>query len=172
MALIWPLPVTVPHFLVGYVCLTFRSCWSGVPAGFRVKKTGSILSIDFSLSLKLMLYSFQPANQSECRRIILHWATHLQQGCTEKAWKLSERGGTSRNPVHFLFFVLLPMHITRSHFLSCSTQCRVSLMVGTTRAQVVSLLQIFFRSIYLSASDGHFADDTNQYWLVDGSKPT
>ena len=29
-----------------------------------------------------------------------------------------------------------------------------------------------FRSIYLSASDSHFADDTNQYWLVDGSKPT
>ena len=30
----------------------------------------------------------------------------------------------------------------------------------------------FFLSIYLPASDGHFADDTNQYWLVDGSKPT
>ena len=28
----------------------------------------------------------------------------------------------------------------------------------------------FFRSIYLPAGDGHFADDTNQYRLVDGSE--
>ena len=30
----------------------------------------------------------------------------------------------------------------------------------------------FFISIYLPASDGHFTDDTNQYLLIDGSKPT
>ena len=45
-------------------------------------------------------------------------------------------------------------------------------MVGTSRAQVVSPLQTFFQLIFLPASDGHFADDTNQYWLVDGSEPT
>ena len=30
----------------------------------------------------------------------------------------------------------------------------------------------FFRLIFLPASDSHFADDTNQYRLVDGSEPT
>ena len=38
-------------------------------------KTGSILLIDFPLPKKLTLCSFQPANQRECRWIILLWAT-------------------------------------------------------------------------------------------------
>jgi hypothetical protein len=45
-------------------------------------------------------------------------------------------------------------------------------MAGTSRAQVISLLQTPFRSIFFPASDGHFADDTNQYRLVDECKPT
>jgi len=69
-------------------CLTFHSCWSGVPVWFQFNKTGSILSIDFSLSSKLMLYSFHPANQRECTWIILLWVTHLQQGCKERCGSL------------------------------------------------------------------------------------
>ena len=50
MALIWPISVTVPFLCWSVmICLTFRSCYAGVPVGFQFK-TGSILLIDFPLS--------------------------------------------------------------------------------------------------------------------------
>ena len=43
-------------------------------------------------------------------------------------------------------------------------------MVGTCRAQVVSLLQTFFLSISLLASDGPLVDDmTSTGWLMKAS---
>ena len=64
-----------------------------------------------------------------------------QQGCREKDWRLKEHIQIS-SP--FLCFVLLPQLISCRHFLSCLMQCWVYLMVGTCRAQVISLLQSFF----------------------------
>ena len=139
---------------------------------FRFNKTGSILSIDFSFPLKLMLCSFQPANQSECGQIILLWEAHLQQGCREKAWKISKTRGHFQKSSAFLdlcssseAYSLFTFSVMFDAMPGIFDGGHLSSSGGLSFAD-------FFRSIYLPASDGHFADDTNQYRLVDGSKPT
>ena len=147
------------------ICLTFRSCYAGDP----VKKVGVFFSL---ISHYLRNIRFVPsslrtklnADGSFCS------GQRQQQGCREKEWRLSERVVTSRYPVHFFasfyFLSLLLVHI--SCYVRC--KCRVYSMVGTCRAQVISLLQTFFRSISLLASDGPLVDDmTSTGWLMKAS---
>ena len=102
----------------------------------------------------------------------MHWAIPLQQGCTEKAWKISKTRGHFQKSSAFL-----DLCSSSSDYFLFTFSVMFDAMPGTFDGGHLSSSGGFsfadFFSIDLSAaSDGHCADDTDQCRLVDGSNPT
>ena len=170
MSLIWPLPVTAP---VGYdlLDLSLLLCWSS--CGVSIQNQGVFFSFisHYLRNLRFVPSSLRTKGNAD---------GSFCSGRLESSKDAEERSGGLVNAWSHpeIQCISLPRSsssaITCPHFLSCSMQCRVYLMVGTCRAQVISLLQTFFsRSISLLASDGPLVDDmTSTEWLMEASPKT
>ena len=121
MALIWPLPVTVPFLCWSVmICLTFPLllCWSS--CGISIQNPGVFFSLisHYLRNLRFVPSSLRTKANADGS---LSSGQRQQQGCREKEWRLSERVVTSRYPVHFFasfyFLSLLLVHI------SCHVRC-------------------------------------------------
>ena len=151
----WPFALAMLEFLWG-----FNS------------KTGSILLIDFPLPKKLTLCSFQPANQSECRWIILLWATTAAR-MQRKEWSLVN--AWSHPEIQCISW---PRSSSSAYYLS-TFPVMFDAMPGIfdgghlSSAGDFSFANIFFRSISLLASDGPLVDNmTCTGWLMKASHKT
>ena len=140
------------------ICLTFRSCYAGVPVGFQFKNLGVFFSLIFHhlRNLRFVPSSLRTKANADGSRSS---GQRQQQGCREKEWRLSERVVTSRYPDHFLtslFFLSLLLV-----YISCHVRCNA----GYIRWWALVKLRWFlfcrhiFRSIPLLSSDGPLVDD-------------
>ena len=98
--------------------LSLLLCWSS--CGVSIQKPGVFFSLisHYLRNLRFVPSSLRTKANADGS---LSSGQRQQQGCREKEWRLSERVGTSRYPVHFFasffFLSLLLVHI------SCHVRC-------------------------------------------------
>ena len=128
--------------LVGYdlLCLSLSLCWSSCGVSQKPGVFFSLIS-QYLRNLRFVPSSLRTkgnADGSFCSgQLESSKDAEKRSGGLVIAWTHPEYSA-------FLCLVLLPQLFPYRHFLLCSMQCQINSMVGTCRAQVISLLQSFF----------------------------